>query len=83
MVKGVYIESDGVLIKYGSKSHVQNSQINSTRAPWESLLQKNKLTRQKSSQINRSHTIKKRSSTEPLLLKYKSEQCDADNESDG
>jgi len=83
MVKGVFIESDGLLVEYGSTNTLQNISKKTMSAPWESLLQKNKLTKQKSVQINRSHTITKRSSTEPLLSNYQSDSSLADDESDG
>ena len=82
MVKGVFIESDGLLVEYGSTTTLQNISKKAMSAPWESLLQKNKLTKQKSVQINRSHTITKRS-TEPLLSNYQSDSSYADDESDG
>lgn len=81
MVKGVFIESDGILIEYGST--LQNKNKRSVSAPWESLLQKNKLTKQKSQQINRSQTIAKRSITKPLLSNYQNDSSNADDESDG
>ena len=83
MVKGVFIESDGLLVEYGSTTTLQNINKKAMPAPWESLLQKNKLTKQKSVQINRSHTTTKRSSTEPLLSNYQSDSSLADDESDG
>ena len=83
MVKGVFIESDGLLVEYGSTTPLQNINKKSMSAPWESLLQKNKLTKQKSTQINRSKTLAERSSTEPLLSNYQSDSSHADDESDG
>ena len=83
IVKGVFIETDGLLIEYGSTPTAQNKDKRTMSAPWESLLQKNKLTKQKSTQINRSKTITNRSSTEPLLSNYQSDSSHADDESDG
>ena len=83
MVKGVFIETDGLLVEYGSTTTLQSINKKAMSAPWESLLQKNKLTKQKSVQINRSHTITKRSSTEPLLSNYQRDSSHADDESDG